>query len=250
MKFSFSLSLRKKEENEPVKHGFSITYHSAAKTEDIPKKRTSTKKKGQKKIMNKKGLLVIISGPAGSGKGTVGGILRELAPFEFSVSATTRAPRPNEIDGVHYHFITKEAFEEKIADGEMLEYARYIDNYYGTPKAPVDKALEEGKDILLDIEVQGALQIKEKMPEAVMIYILPPDYETLLACIRGRGTETEEVIQKRMAQARTEIQVFDKYDYVVTNDDATRAAKDILSILQTERLRTARNKEIATNFFK
>ena len=200
--------------------------------------------------MNKKGLLVILSGPAGSGKGTVGGRLRELSPFEFSVSATTRAPRPGEIDGVHYHFITKEDFKHKIETGEMLEHAEYVGNYYGTPKAPVDAALAEGKNILLDIEVQGALQIKEKMPDAVMIYILPPDYETLLSRIRGRGTETEEVIQKRMTQARGEIEVFDKYDYIVTNDDFDRAAHDILAILKTEKLRTSRNMDIKENFFK
>ena len=200
--------------------------------------------------MNKKGLLVILSGPAGSGKGTVGGRLRELSPFEFSVSATTRAPRPGEIDGVHYHFITKEDFKQKIETGEMLEHAEYVGNYYGTPKAPVDAALSEGKNILLDIEVQGALQIKEKMPDAVMIYILPPDYETLLSRIRGRGTETEEVIQKRMTQARGEIEVFDQYDYIVTNDDFDRAAHDILAILKTEQLRTSRNMDIKENFFK
>jgi guanylate kinase len=125
-----------------------------------------------------------------------------------------------------------------------------MDNYYGTPKAPVDAALSEGKNILLDIEVQGALQIKEKMPDAVMIYILPPDYETLLSRIRGRGTETEEVIQKRMTQARGEIEVFDQYDYIVTNDDFDRAAHDILAILKTEQLRTSRNMDIKENFFK
>ena len=132
----------------------------------------------------------------------------------------------------------------------MLEHAEYVGNYYGTPKAPVDAALSEGKNILLDIEVQGALQIKEKMPDAVMIYILPPDYETLLSRIRGRGTETEEVIQKRMTQARGEIEVFDQYDYIVTNDDFDRAAHDILAILKTEQLRTSRNMDIKENFFK
>lgn len=202
--------------------------------------------------MNQKGLLIIISGPAGSGKGTIVSRLRELAPFDFSVSATTRSPRPGEQHGVHYYFVDKADFESKIREGEMLEYAQYVGNYYGTPKKPVEDALNEGKNIILDIEVQGALQIKEKMPEAIMIYVLPPDYETLLARIRGRGTETEEVIKKRMDQAKNEIKTFAKYDYVVINRDGgiDRAAQDILSILYAEKMRTLRNTHIPTTFFE
>lgn len=199
--------------------------------------------------MNKKGLLFIISGPAGSGKGTIVSRVRELAQFDFSVSATTRAPRPNEEHGVHYYFIDKTEFERKIENGDMLEYAQYVGNYYGTPKKPVEDALAEGRNIILDIEVKGALQVKEKMPEAVMIYILPPDYETLLSRIRGRGTETEEVIQKRMTEAKTEIATFPKYDYVVINDTIEEAAADVLSILHTEKMRTFRNTEIKDRFF-
>ena len=199
----------------------------------------------------KKGLLFIISGPAGSGKGTIVKRVRELAPFDFSVSATTRNPRVNEVEGIHYYFVTKEEFEKKIAEGEMLEYAQYVGNYYGTPKKPVEDALDEGKNIILDIEVKGALQVKEKMPEAVMIYVLPPDYETLLARIRGRGTETEEVIQKRMTEARTEIKTFPKYDYVVINrkNGIDKAAEDVLTILRAEAMRTSRNAEIPETFF-
>lgn len=202
--------------------------------------------------MSKKGLLIIVSGPAGSGKGTVVARVREKAPFEFSVSATTRAPRPGELDGVHYHFIDKAAFEEKIAAGDMLEHAEYVGNYYGTPKAPVEQTLAEGKDIILDIEVQGALQVKEKMPDAVMIFILPPDAVTLEARLRGRGTETEEVIAKRMAKARTELALFDRYDYVVVNREngVDAAAEEILSILRAERCRTSRNTDIPETFFK
>ena len=154
------------------------------------------------------------------------------------------------MDGVHYYFIDKADFEQKIADGEMLEYAQYVGNYYGTPKKPVDDALANGRNIVLDIEVKGALQVKEKMPDAVMIYILPPDYETLLARIRGRGTESEEVIQKRMAEARIEIETFPKYDYVVINDTVEQAATDVLSILHTEKMRTMRNLDIKEKFFK
>lgn len=202
--------------------------------------------------MSKKGLLIIVSGPAGSGKGTVVARVREKAPFEFSVSATTRAPRPGEIDGVHYHFIDKAAFEEKIAADDMLEHAEYVGNYYGTPKAPVEQTLAEGKDIILDIEVQGALQVKEKMPDAVMIFILPPDAVTLEARLRGRGTETEEVIAKRMTKARTELALFDRYDYVVVNREngVDTAAEEILSILRAERCRTSRNTDIPETFFK
>jgi guanylate kinase len=199
--------------------------------------------------MNKKGLLFIISGPAGSGKGTIVSRVRELAQFDFSVSATTRSPRLGEEHGVHYYFIDKTEFEGKIEAGEMLEYAQYVGNYYGTPKKPVEDALAAGRNIVLDIEVKGALQVKEKMPEAVMIYILPPDYETLLSRIRGRGTETEEVIQKRMNEARNEIRTFPKYDYVVINDTVEKAAQDVLSILRTENMKTFRNLDIQENFF-
>ncbi len=200
--------------------------------------------------MNKKGLLFIISGPAGSGKGTIVSRVRELAQFDFSVSATTRKPRPTEENGVHYYFIDKSDFEQKIADGEMLEYAQYVGNYYGTPRKPVEDALANGRNIVLDIEVKGALQVKEKMPDAVMIYILPPDYDTLLARIRGRGTESEEVIQKRMSEARIEIETFPKYDYVVINDTIEQAAADVLSILRTENMRTFRNLDIKESFFR
>ncbi len=201
--------------------------------------------------MSKRGLLFIISGPAGSGKGTIVSRLRELAPFEFSVSATTRAPRPGEIDGVHYHFLTKEDFEAKIMSGEMLEHAKYVENYYGTPKKPVDDTLNEGKNIILDIEVQGALQVKEKMPEAIMIFVIPPNYETLVSRIRGRGTESEEVIQKRMTQARWELESFPRYDYVVVNETngIEKAAENVLDIMKSETLRTFRNFDIQKNFF-
>ncbi len=202
--------------------------------------------------MKQKGLLFIISGPAGSGKGTIVSRVRELAPFEFSVSATTRAPRPGEIDGVHYHFMTKADFEEKIASGEMLEHAQYVGNYYGTPKAPVEETLAQGKNIILDIEVQGALQVKEKMPEAIMIFVIPPDGTILENRLRGRGTETEEVIAKRMNRAREELLTFPRYDYVVINetDGVEKAAESVLDIMKAEGLRTFRNLDIPETFFQ
>ncbi len=201
--------------------------------------------------MNKRGLLFVISGPAGSGKGTIVSRVRELAPFDFSVSATTRAPRPNEIDGVHYHYMTKEAFREKIAAGEMFEYAEYVGNLYGTPRHAVEDALNAGKNIILEIDAQGAMQVKEKMPEAILIFILPPDYETLVNRIRGRGTETEEVIAERMQKAHTELGYFEKYDYVVVNetDGVEQAAENVIAILNAESLRTMRNREISERFF-
>ncbi|MBQ9747981.1 MAG: guanylate kinase [Clostridia bacterium] len=201
--------------------------------------------------MNKRGLLFVISGPAGSGKGTIVSRVRELAPFDFSVSATTRAPRPGEIDGVHYHYMTKDAFRAKIAAGEMFEYAEYVGNLYGTPKQAVEDALDAGKNIILEIDAQGAMQVKDKMPEAILIFILPPDYETLVARIRGRGTETEDVIAERMQKAHTELGYFERYDYVVVNETGgvEQAAENVIAILNAEKLRTYRNGEIQQKFF-
>ncbi len=201
--------------------------------------------------MKKKGLLFIISGPAGSGKGTIVKRVRELAEFDFSVSATTRSPRPGELEGVHYFFVGKQEFEEKIAAGEMLEYAEYVGNYYGTPKKPVEKALSAGKNMILDIDVQGALQVKEKLPEAIMVFVLPPDFATLMRRIRGRGTESPEIIDKRMQKARVELECFDQYDYIVTNrdNDVENAAQDVLAILKAETLKTFRNRDIKEHFF-
>ena len=200
--------------------------------------------------MNKKGLLFVISGPAGTGKGTVIKHLLETGEFFYSVSATTRAPRPGEVNGVNYHFITKEEFEQKISAGEMLEYAEYVGNYYGTPKSAVEEALDAGKNVILEIETKGALQIREKMPEAVLILILAPDITTLEARLVGRGTESSEIIAKRMTEARREVQLLDKYDYVVINDDGKSedAALDIRAISKIEKMRAHRNLSLKEKF--
>ena len=200
--------------------------------------------------MNKKGLLFVISGPAGTGKGTVIKHLLETGEFFYSVSATTRAPRPGEVNGVNYHFITKEEFEQKIAAGEMLEYAEYVGNYYGTPKSAVEEALDAGKNVILEIETRGALQIREKMPDAVLILILAPDINTLEARLVGRGTESKEIIAKRMTEARREVQLLDKYDYVVINDDGKSedAALDIRAISKIEKMRAHRNLSLKEKF--
>ena len=200
--------------------------------------------------MNKKGLLFVISGPAGTGKGTVIKHLLETGEFFYSVSATTRAPRPGEVNGVNYHFITQEEFEQKISAGEMLEYAEYVGNYYGTPKSAVEEALDAGKNVILEIETKGALQIREKMPEAVLILILAPDITTLEARLVGRGTESSEIIAKRMTEARREVQLLDKYDYVVINDDGKSedAALDIRAISKIEKMRAHRNLSLKEKF--
>ena len=198
----------------------------------------------------KKGLLFVISGPSGTGKGTVMKHLLETGEYFYSVSATTRAPRPEDKEGVTYYFVTREAFEEKIASGEMLEYAEYSGNYYGTPKSAVEKALSEGKNVILEIETKGALQVREKMPEAVLIFILPPDIKTLRARLEGRGTESAEVIDLRMAQVKREVALVGSYDYAVVNENgkAKEAAQEIMLIARAERLRTSRNAELAKNF--
>lgn len=162
----------------------------------------------------------------------------------MSVSATTRAPRPGEEHGVHYFFISKEEFQKNIDDGAMLEYARYVNNFYGTPKAPVEAWLNEGKDVILEIEVQGGRQIKTVAPECVSLFILPPSLEVLEQRLRGRGTETDEVIADRMAQAKGEIECVRDYDYAVINDTVEQAVKEIEAIITAEKLRVSRKDTI------
>ncbi len=180
----------------------------------------------------KRGKLIIISGPSGVGKGT---IIKELFLEDdnlfYSVSATTRNPRPGETDGIEYYFYSKEQFKKMIESGEMLEYAVYSDNYYGTPASPVDKMLESGKNVILEIEVEGAAQVKQARAEAISIMILPPSKEELLTRLRGRGTETEEVIAKRIAAAEREMSMADKYDYRVINDQVCKAKDEIKKII-------------------
>lgn len=176
----------------------------------------------------KKGKLLIISGFSGVGKGTVVKyMLDNYSNYNISVSATTRKPREGEINGVHYHFISTEQFENMIANRELLEYAKYVDNYYGTPKAFVEKKMEEGNNVILEIETQGALQVKEMMPEAIMIFVLPPDADTLKNRLVGRQTETIDVINKRLSKAAEETDVVDKYEYCVINDEVSECAKRI-----------------------
>ena len=193
----------------------------------------------------KKGLLIVFSGPSGAGKGTV------LAEFwknnenvKYSVSATTRKPRPGEVDGVHYHFVSREAFEEMIAKDEIVEYTEYNGNYYGSPAAPIRKLNEEGFDVLLEIEVDGARQVKEKFPDALSIFILPPSFEELARRLTGRNTETEEEIARRLDTAKKEIALAYEYDYVIVNDEVEKAAEKLSAVITAAKFSKKFNREI------
>ena len=187
-----------------------------------------------------KGLLIVISGPAGSGKGTVNARLLESEEFAFSVSATTRAPRPGEVDGKSYHFISRADFEARIAAGEMLEYTCYCENYYGTPLREALEVLESGRNLILEIEVEGALNVKRLYPDAVLIMLLPPSFAVQEARLRGRGTEEEAVIKRRMEAAKHELATANKYQYLVINDDVEQAVSRLQTILEAESLRYKR----------
>lgn len=183
--------------------------------------------------MENKGKLVVLSGPSGVGKGTiVKKLLKENSSLALSVSATTRSPREGEVHGVHYFYITKEEFEKKIQNNEMLEYTSYNGNYYGTIQSHVEELLENGKTVLLEIEVDGAMQISRKLPEALSIFINAPSDEEIERRLRNRNTEDEEAIQRRLAIAKAEMKYADEYDYIVCNDDIDVAAKEILEIIK------------------
>ena len=189
----------------------------------------------------RKGLLVVVSGPSGAGKGTICQALLEKTPLAYSVSATTRKPRAGEVDGKSYYFLSVEAFEEMIEKDELLEWAKVYDNYYGTPLKKVEEKLTAGEDILLEIDTQGAMKVREKFPEGVYIFILPPSLTELERRIRGRDTETEDVLQKRLAAAIGEIEAGKCYKYVVTNDEVDSAVESVCAILAAERRLVARN---------
>lgn len=183
--------------------------------------------------MSKRGILAIISGFSGAGKGTIVGELVRKYDYAISISATTRSPREGEQEGVNYFFKSREAFEGMIARDELIEYAQYVDNYYGTPKEYVLQQLEAGRDVLLEIEMQGALKVKEKFPEVSLIFITPPDVAELRRRLEGRGTETAEVIERRIARAKEECAYMQKYDYIVVNDQLEECVEDMHALLQS-----------------
>jgi guanylate kinase len=184
--------------------------------------------------MAEKGLLVVISGPSGVGKGSV--IQRFLSDpdlkLSYSVSMTTRPPRPGEVDGVNYYFVSKERFEEAIEKDELLEWTEFVGNYYGTPLASVERLRSQGRNVLLEIEVNGCMQVKKKIPEALTIFIVPPSTKELEERIRKRGSEPEEIVQQRLAKAAKELEMTDQYRYIVCNDDVDLAADIIRTIIK------------------
>ena len=192
--------------------------------------------------MVERGLLIVLSGPSGVGKGTVRKAIfdSEANDFQYSISMTTRKKRIGEVEGVDYYFREREEFEQLIASGEMLEYAEYVGNYDGTPLSYVQKTLDQGKDVFLEIEVQGAQQVKEKVPDGVFIFLTPPDLAELRSRITGRGTDAPDVIDERMRIAREEIEMMALYDYAVVNDEVPLAVKRIKEIIASEHFRVER----------
>ena len=194
--------------------------------------------------MKDRGILIVVSGFSGSGKGT---LMKELLArypdtYALSISATTRSPREGEEDGREYFFVTKEEFEKMIAKGDLIEYAKYVENYYGTPKNYVEQKLEEGKDVILEIEIQGALKVKKAFPDTLLLFVTPPSATELKRRLVGRGTETMDVIESRMNRACEEAEGMDSYDYLVVNDDLDACVEEMHSIIRSEHRKSSRNR--------
>jgi guanylate kinase len=190
---------------------------------------------------NPQGILLILSGPSGAGKGTIcNKLLEKREDLSYSVSCTTRAPRKGEVDGVNYFFVSREKFEDMIKNDELIEYAEVYGNYYGTPRSYVLNQVQRGKDVVLEIDPQGALQIKEHFSDAVFVFIVPPSLKELSARIYKRGTDKESVIKKRLSAATDELKYASKYDYIVVNDDVEKATRKVDNIINAERNRVVR----------
>ena len=202
-------------------------------------------------MVKRKGLLLVVSGPSGAGKGTIcKSILEQNDHIKLSVSATTRKPRTGEVHGVNYFFIDKEEFKKMIEQGEFLEYAQIYDNFYGTPKAAIMETLEKGQDVILEIEMQGARQVKEVYPEGIFVFVLPPSLEELKNRIVGRGTETAEEIEKRFSCAFEEIKQIEDYDYFIVNKDVEKSVKELEAIISSEKNKVTRYKNNIIDKFK
>ena len=211
---------------------------------DTIARRFSGKRDTRRQLMNKKGILIVLSGFSGVGKGTV--VKRLLSDYDnyvLSISATTRKPREGEEEGISYFFKSKEDFEQMIKDDAFVEHARYVDNYYGTPKAYVQEQLDAGKDVILEIEIQGALKVKEKYPDALMLFLVPPDARTLKERLIGRGTETAEVIHDRLKRAAQEAQEMGSYEYIIVNDDLDTCVKQVHALIQSAHCKKSHNTE-------
>lgn len=198
--------------------------------------------------MKRKGILIIVSGFSGAGKGTlVKKLIEEYDGYALSISATTRQPRTGEEDGREYFFLQKEQFERKIAENGLIEYATYCDNYYGTPREYVEKQLADGKDVILEIEIQGALKVKKQYDDALLLFVMPPSAAELRRRLVGRGTETEEVIAKRMRRAAEEAEGIEEYEYIVVNDDLNTCVRQLHEIITAAHNTPNRNKEFIDN---
>ena len=199
----------------------------------------------------RKGIILVVSGPAGSGKGTVNRVLRNSGEFEFSVSRTTRKPRPGEVDGSDYFFVSHEEFDEYLKAGDFLEYNEYCGECYGTPRSYAEKVVESGKNIILEIDVNGAEQVKRQCPEAVLVMLLPPSFAEQERRLRDRGTETEDKILKKLKQTEKELQRLDLYDYIVYNStgESDKAVADIRAIVRAERCSRRRNTDAEIKYF-
>lgn len=201
--------------------------------------------------MSKRGLLIVVSGPSGTGKGTVCQALMDKRPdIHLSVSATTRNPRPGEIDGVNYYFLSEEKFKSMIEEKGFIEWACFCQNYYGTPKDKVEEQLAAGHDVILEIEVQGAMQVRSKFPEAVFVFVMAPSVEELERRLSGRGTEAPEVIKERLKTALWEYSNMEKYNYILLNDEVDGAVNRLISIIDAEKQRTERNGDVIQEALK